>query len=82
MRKFKNIYIIYLIIVLGIAVFSFYIYIGFQFGKGVSNMSKKIHEVKINWQNNKENPLDSIEKSVIKTIDSIDKKQNNNKLVH
>ncbi|MES2544558.1 MAG: hypothetical protein V4548_06715 [Bacteroidota bacterium] len=45
-------------------------------------MSKKIHEVKINWQNNKENPLDSIEKSVIKTIDSIDKKQNNNKLVH
>lgn len=82
MKKLKFIHVFSILLFLGIIVFSFYMYIGFKFGNGVSKMGKELHEVKKEWKANKENPIDSIESSVTKTIDSVNNRNHKDTLVH
>ena len=74
MKKIKPHYILITALFILISVFVFYLYIGIQFGKGVSNMSKELYQVKKEWKKNKENPLDSTKNNFIKIIDSVNKK--------
>lgn len=75
MKKSKVVRILYLILFIGIVIFSFYIYIGFKYGTEVSKMGKELYKVKKEWKKNKEKPIDSIGNSVIKTMDSVNNKK-------
>ena len=79
MKKIKALYLLFIVLFLLTITILFSIYIGLQFGKGVSKMSKELYEVKKEWKENKVNPIDSIENNITKMIDSVNKKRILNK---
>lgn len=82
MKKIKTINILYIFLVLGLLVFSFYLYIGYSFGNGVSKMGKDLYEVKKEWKKNGQNPMDSIENNVINVMDSVSNEHHKDSLIH
>ena len=71
MKKYKLFKIFTTIVVITVmSAFSFYLYVGYQFGEATSKASKHIIEIRNEWKETNINPLDTIMRDINKALDS------------